>query len=233
MADETLNIHQRILAAAKEIKPVPKDSTANAGSYSYKFRGIDAVTTALREPLLEQGILIVPHLNVDRWSQIDDNTIGVYDIHFINVDDPSDCFIVPALGFGADRSDKGPGKALTYAWRILMEKIFLLATADGDNEDDDIPRGSRGASAESSRPSSGGAAHSIRKINANYGGVCDLCGLNISKGDKIAYDTENKKAAHIKCYDTRNEIAQPDVTTGPPPGHPASDTPDDDDSLPF
>lgn len=133
----------KIIMIAEELGAVGKDKRATVkmkagGEYSYAFRGVDAVMAALRPLFIRHHLVVLPVLDKDRMRQEETTTIGVYDIVFIDADNPSSSLVVPALGYGADYSDKGPGKALSYAWRTTMEKVFFLAAADGDNEDQDI-----------------------------------------------------------------------------------------------
>lgn len=141
-----LNLYQRILKVADAVGSVEKAKTAkvrtkSGAEFTYEFRGVDAVMSALRGPCLEHGIVIIPGANSAEWKQVENTTVGIYDITFINAEDPEDRMTVPSIGYGNDNSDKGPGKALSYAWRTLMEKVFYMTTGEADNEDADDKSG--------------------------------------------------------------------------------------------
>ena len=55
-------------------------------------------------------------------------------IKFTNCDDPADFIEVDYPGFGIDQGDKGPGKALSYAFKYALLKTFCLETGEQDPE---------------------------------------------------------------------------------------------------
>jgi len=101
----------------------------------YKVTSHDTVVAAVRPALLKHGIVIVP--SVKRHKLDKGMTIATVEVHFINIDDPADRIEVQFFGYGIDRQDKGPGKAISYATRYAILKVFLLETGD-DPENDDL-----------------------------------------------------------------------------------------------
>ena len=59
-------------------------------------------------------------------------------VAFVNVDKPEDRVEVEFFGYGIDPQDKGPGKAMSYAVKYALLKVFSLETGD-DPERDNIP----------------------------------------------------------------------------------------------
>jgi len=63
---------------------------------------------------------------------------------FVNVDDPKDRTATTHIGYGIDSSekdgrisvgDKGPGKAISYAFKYALLKTFCLETGDDPDND--------------------------------------------------------------------------------------------------
>ena len=47
-----------------------------------------------------------------------------------NADDPREYVTVKGFGYGCDAQDKGAGKAVSYAVKMLLLKTFMLETGD-------------------------------------------------------------------------------------------------------
>jgi hypothetical protein len=133
------SIYQRMNNVMKEISYVQKDGTVTirtaGGSFSYKAVSHDAVTTAIRQAIVDNGIVV--QITVPEHTASAD--AGGYRLtelkvqaRFINIDNPSEYIEYSAIGHGMDRGDKGPGKALSYAVKYIYLKAFLLATGEDD-----------------------------------------------------------------------------------------------------
>lgn len=125
---KTLNLHQRLHAAMLEVKYVQKDRAIG----TYKVVTHDAVTAAVRPALVKHRVAYYPQNMV--YVQNGNRTEMTVDIHFVNIDDRTDFIAVPSLGYGIDASDKGPGKALSYAVKMALLKALGLET--GEDADD-------------------------------------------------------------------------------------------------
>ncbi|MCK5445676.1 MAG: ERF family protein [Rhodospirillaceae bacterium] len=128
---EPLNVHQRILAVMADIAYIQKGDAKVNGQYS--FVGHDAVTAALHPLFVEHGMVVEPH--VTKWHQDGNRTSVDLMVTFINVDDPEDRTSIASLGFGIDNQDKGPGKAVSYAYKYALLKMFALETGDDPERD--------------------------------------------------------------------------------------------------
>lgn len=106
------------------------DKTVNG---QYRFVSHDAVTSKLHPFLVKHGICIIP--DVHTMTQEGNRTIVNLMIHFINVDEPKDRFSISHYGYGVDTGDKGPGKAVSYAFKYAMLKTFCLETGDDPDSD--------------------------------------------------------------------------------------------------
>lgn len=131
--EKILNIYQRIVAVMKEVKYVQKSDRKVNNMYSFVTH--DSVSAALHEPMANHGIVMVP--SVAELIQDGNRTIIKMEISFINADDPTDKITVHHYGYGIDPQDKGIGKAISYAVKYALLKLFCLETGD-DVEKDSI-----------------------------------------------------------------------------------------------
>lgn len=123
-----LNLHQRLHAVMLDVDYVQKDRDVG----KYKVVSHDAVTAKVRPVLVKHGVIYYPQNLV---SIQDGNRTEVrLDIVFVNIDEPTDRVSVPSIGYGIDPSDKGPGKAVSYAVKMALLKTLGLET--GEDADD-------------------------------------------------------------------------------------------------
>ena len=106
------------------------DKTVNG---QYRFVSHDQVTAAIHPLLVKHGIVILP--SIEELRQDNNRTEVKLVVMFVNADCPSDSFYTRHIGYGIDSSDKGPGKAVSYAYKYALLKTFCLETGDDpDNE---------------------------------------------------------------------------------------------------
>ena len=143
MADgEKKNLYQRILAIMDDVPYLQKDDNVSTGAgKSYKAITEEKVTTAIRAAMINHGVVIVPvEQEYDRTdlTLVDKNgnekvsrlaTVATK-YRIINVDDPGDYIIAVSNGEGADTQDKGVGKAMTYAYKYLLLRMFAIPTGE-------------------------------------------------------------------------------------------------------
>lgn len=125
------NIYQRVLGIMAEIKYIQKGDKKVNGQYS--FVSHDQVTGTLHPAFVEHGIVVIP--NVVSLSQEGNRTSVCLRTDFINADNPSDKIEVISWGYGIDPQDKGPGKAVSYAYKYALLKTFCLETGDDPDMD--------------------------------------------------------------------------------------------------
>lgn len=135
---DEMNIFQRINEVRKEVEYIQKDKKVQG----YMTVTHDTVTSELRKFLVKFGIIIVPSYKSS--SMIDTGTVSsggapalryeaVYEIRFVNMDDPKDFLPIIVESHALDYGDKAPGKALSYATKYAMLKVFSIET--GENEE--------------------------------------------------------------------------------------------------
>lgn len=126
--EDVRNIHQRLHAVMQDVSYIQKDRSVG----NYKVVSHDAVTAKVRPVLVKHGVIYYPQSMVH--EQNGNRTEVHMDIVFVNVDRPDDKIAVPTFGYGIDTSDKGPGKAVSYAVKMALLKALGLET--GEDADD-------------------------------------------------------------------------------------------------
>ena len=88
--------------------------------------------------MVDEGIVVVPsqHEGELLVGKDEKNKMilykGQYVIKFVNVDNPSDSMSLMIESHANDNGDKAPGKALSYAVKSAMLKVFCLETGEND-----------------------------------------------------------------------------------------------------
>jgi hypothetical protein len=136
MADK-MNIYQRINEVRKSIAYVQKDKSVSTGGGSYKAVTHDQVTAMVREHMVKHGIVTYPVL-VDSVSNPKEGDAkqfryeATYDFVFVNVEEPQDTLTIRIQAHAMDNADKAPGKALSYAKKYAILKLFEIETGEDD-----------------------------------------------------------------------------------------------------
>ncbi len=128
--DTGLNIYQRLLAIMVDVEVVNKETKLVNNQYSYTSH--DAVTAALHGPCVKHGVYV--HSSIVSYKQEGNRTEVLLGVTFVNADDPTQTVSSQFLGFGVDASDKGAGKAVSYALKMALLKGFMLESGEPDNE---------------------------------------------------------------------------------------------------
>ena len=147
--EKILNIYQRMNAVQKEVDYIQKGDKKVDNKYG--FVSHDQVTAKMQPYLVKHGICVVcsveSYKNTDvdaqRWCSKSNKYIDfvnlrtelVLNVKFVNIDDSSDFIEVKTIGFGLDSSDKGAGKAVSYAFKYALLKNFMLETGDDPDEE--------------------------------------------------------------------------------------------------
>jgi len=144
----SLNIYQRIHAVMKEVDYVQKGE--KKVDDKYKFVSHDRVAEIVHEQAVKHGFIIVPDIvesSVEAYKAVDkyNKESSVKDVYianvkinlrFINIDNPADFFESKGwAGMGIDPQDKAVGKAISYAIKYGLLKVFVLETGDDPDND--------------------------------------------------------------------------------------------------
>lgn len=151
-----MKLLERINAVRKAISYIQKDKAVSTGGGSYKAVTHDAVTAMVREHMVDNGIVSWPNLiesAMHQPFQIEGEKVNkqwryeaTYDFTFANVEDATDCLVIRIQAHAMDNADKAPGKALSYAKKYAMLKLFEIETGEDEEsrynpegmDDDDL-----------------------------------------------------------------------------------------------
>lgn len=112
---------------------------SNGGGDSFFKNGYithDAVTAESMRVLTRNGLHFQPILKSHK--QDGNRTVVEIDGVITNVDNPDEQLTFPGVGYGVDSSDKGPGKAMSYAKKMCLSQALMLNTHE-DIEASDTP----------------------------------------------------------------------------------------------
>lgn len=131
MTEEKMTILQKLHAIMADLDYIQKgDARVNN---QYRFVSHDQVTEKIHPLLVKHRVLALP--SVISHRQEGNRTEVDLRVGFINVDDAKDCVYIDFFGYGVDPGDKGPGKAISYAFKYAVLKALALATGDDPDND--------------------------------------------------------------------------------------------------
>jgi hypothetical protein len=138
---KSLNLWEKIANISAEVEYLQKDDTVGFGSSKYKAISIEKVITAVADKMVKYGIVIYPIEQlykreneevIKKDGSIGINRISDVDVKYkvVNIHNPGEVLEVVSSGCGVDTQDKGIGKAMTYAYKNMIIKLFNIATGD-------------------------------------------------------------------------------------------------------
>lgn len=132
-----MNIYQRINELRKAIGYVQKDKAVSTGGGSYKAVTHDAVTGMVRAALIEHGVVIVPSVVSSVFNAKEPEAKqrlyeATFQIEFVNMDEPTDRIVTHQTAHALDNGDKAPGKAMSYATKYAILKLFNIETGEDE-----------------------------------------------------------------------------------------------------
>lgn len=140
-----LGVVRAIVNTMANVSAVPKTGTAQANQGGYKYRSIDDVMDVLHGALVKAGLVVIPSM-ID-WEELPYvNSRGetqpwwrrvrvTMRYTFVAAEDGS-TWTCEFTAVGDDNSDKGTGKAASYAFKLMASEVFALQFGDPaiDNE---------------------------------------------------------------------------------------------------
>lgn len=127
-----LNIYQRINAVMMDCEYLQKKKAQQGKGIKY-----DEVIAMLRDLLIRHGIImVVRQSSLEHVSDVEGTKQkvyqGSYEMDLVNMDKPAEIVTHTAFAQGMDGGDKAPGKAHTYAVKMMLVKGFGLETGDDE-----------------------------------------------------------------------------------------------------
>jgi len=124
-----MNLYQKIHAVMGLVEYLKKDGEVRYGEgIQYRYVSEEKVTTEVRKAMLEVGLVIVPTFT--QQCQVDKITYVNAQYKLVNINDPADYVKVSSVGAGWDSQDKGPGKAMTYAYKYALLRTFMIPSGE-------------------------------------------------------------------------------------------------------
>lgn len=132
-----MNIYQKINEIRKAVDYIQKDKSVSTGGGSYKAVTHDAVTGILREHLIKQGIVCIPNLVSSHSDPKEEGSkqfryVATYSFDFVNADQPEEKVTIVMEAHAMDNADKAPGKAISYAKKYAVLKLFEIETGEDE-----------------------------------------------------------------------------------------------------
>lgn len=132
-----MNLYEKINEIRKRVDYIQKDTAVSTGGGRYLAVTHDAVTAMIRSHLCEFGVICIPNLVTshanDRIGDAKQHRYdATYQFEFVNAEKPDERFSVVIEAHAMDNADKAPGKALSYAKKYAMLKLFEIETGEND-----------------------------------------------------------------------------------------------------
>ena len=132
-----MNLLQKINKVQESIKYIQKDKAVSTGGGSYKAVTHDVVTAMVRPAMIEQGIVCIPCLIESESKPKEEGAKqfryeATYDFKFVNIDDACDFQTIRIQAHAMDNADKAPGKALSYAKKYAVLKLFEIESGEDE-----------------------------------------------------------------------------------------------------
>lgn len=137
MEAKELNLYQLINEIRKKVDYIQKDKSVSTGGGSYKAVTHDQVTAILREHMITFGVVCVPSLVASKANdRVGDakqfRYDATYSFDFVNADKPEEKLSITIEAHAMDNADKAPGKALSYAKKYAVLKLFEIETGEDE-----------------------------------------------------------------------------------------------------
>jgi hypothetical protein len=130
MTDQNI-LYKKLLLITHNVKSIKQDRTKGV---PYKITSWNAVHDAIKQELLTNNILIIPHIS-EHTKEGNLTTVKLY-AEIIDTQSGQKIQVGDYVGYGVDQSDKGCGKATTYAYKYLLMKLFMMEV--GEDEDSEF-----------------------------------------------------------------------------------------------
>jgi len=171
----TPTLAARLLAVMGEVGYIQKQGKTQSGP-SFTYMKHDDVVAALRPALIKHGVAFM--------SGIDETSVGceqvgmtksgaarykttlVLRLTFVNIDNPEEAYSVSFPGEGVDTDDKGSGKALSYALKNGLLKMFLIEAGDEADVEQGAPPATNAAARSDQQREQAAAAQQAAPVTS-------------------------------------------------------------------
>lgn len=124
---EEKGLYKKIAQVMEKVQHLEKDGNIEYGKTKYKYVTEEKVTTAVRQAMIDVGLVILP-VSVDTAKV---NGLTTVECQYKVVDiDTGQSELLASVGQGSDMQDKGSNKALTGAYKYLLLRTFAIPTGE-------------------------------------------------------------------------------------------------------
>jgi hypothetical protein len=125
-----IGLYKKLLNVMKNAKKLIKE---NSSGMPYASVTHNMTTQTVKEQFLKEGLIFIPYVKShSRDGNIHHVTVAA---EIIDTDTGDKLPIGDFPGSGVDNQDKGYGKALSYAFKYLLQKLFLLEIGKDEEVD--------------------------------------------------------------------------------------------------
>lgn len=161
-------VHQRLISVLTELPAIGKDQR-NA-QQGFMFRGHDDILNALNPLLSKHGVVVVPDVVERVTSQRTTSKGGVmYEVNlhvrFRFYGAGGDHIEASTWGEGTDSGDKATNKAMTMAFKNVLNQTFAISSAEFKDADADTPEATEGRVQASESASNGTKAEGWPRVS--------------------------------------------------------------------
>lgn len=136
------NLYQKICNVMQEVETVFKNVAVKTyNGPNYKGVSHDDVSKLLHMPLAKNGIVAISTMDSHELSDgVTSSGKKVYisnvwaSVELVNADNPDERIKTQSFAMGFDSQDKGAGKAYSMAIKFCLLKLFMLESADNEEE---------------------------------------------------------------------------------------------------
>jgi len=139
-----MNLYEKIVAIMQDVAYLQKDDNVGTEKSSYKAISEEKVTSAVRESMIKNKIVILPvkQTTEEIFTEYEKEAYGKTEkkqrlmtrvdttYKIINAEKPEESIEVVSSGSGVDSQDKGIGKAMTYAYKYMLLRSFAIPTGN-------------------------------------------------------------------------------------------------------
>ena len=168
---DSRNVRERIIAILDELPAIGKDQ--RNPQQGFMFRGHDDILNALNPLLAKHGVFVVPDV-IERVTAQRTTKSGavMYEVNlhvrfvFYGPGD-GDIVVASTWGEGTDSGDKATNKAMTMAFKNVLNQTFAISSAEFGDTDAETPEET---TAEEAKPPTG-------KDKATKGQMDEIAGV--------------------------------------------------------
>ena len=126
----TTNIYTKMHSVMANAGYVQKEKSKGM---PYTFASHNAITEVVSKELQRVGLIILPFVKEHMHDGNQHKVVMAAKI--IDIDTKEEIVVGDFPGIGNDNQDKGYGKAISYAYKYILQKLFMLDIGDDEEPD--------------------------------------------------------------------------------------------------